>query len=221
MTTKQTATSAFIATLLLAIGSGCSSVTKAGRIDLSSQGTRPRAFEHTLVEGVYAVEESQSSFWFSDIPLETLSSEPGTAPPDSVFTHVQLLWSPEPGRTPLSDSATNAVVRVVIVSKGEVGLYGGAAFAEHSGTIGADEVDLELRGGTLTLLTSTAGFIDPLTPAGFAAELRARRSGEQAKAWRRAVSQIVTNATGRSTWVRSPSAIDARAVISLARDHAR
>lgn len=215
MTMNRITIAALTAMLVLAIESGCSSARSAGRIDLSSQGTMPRAFEHTLVEGVYAVEESQSSFWFSDIPIEALSSEEGSVPPDGVFTHVTLLWSPEPGRTPLSDAATNAVVRVVIVSKGEVGLYGGAAFAEHSGAIGADEIDLELRGGTLTLLSSTAGFIDPLSPSGFAAELRARRSGEQAKAWRRAVSQIVTNATGRSTWVRSQSDFGAQKVISL------
>lgn len=186
----------------LALG-GCASRQSVGTAELRSLGTEQRFLPVDLAQGCYAVEESESSFWFSSVDLESLPKEPNATPPDAVFMHVQLVWSPLPGRTPISADATNAVVRVVIVAKGQMGLYGGAAFAEHEAPLGADAIELTLRGGTLTLLESTPGFADPLSPAGLTASLRAERSAERALLWRRAVSQVVTNGTGKSTWVRN------------------
>lgn len=185
---------------------GCGAAPRAGSIDLRALGTVERSFEHPLSEGCYAVESSATSFWFADIPLEQLPTVPGAPLPDAVFLHAQLLWRPEPGRTPISDEATNVVVRVAIVSKGEVGVYGGAAFAELDGELGVEEIALSLRGGTLTLVESTKGFVDPVSPAGLTGVLKAQPAPERAVAWRRTVAQIVTNATGRSTWVRSAPA---------------
>lgn len=203
------------ASLLSLLGVGCSSSAGAGRIDLVSRGTRQQSFARPLEHGAYSVEQSTSSFWFSDLALEALPSAPGLPAPDGVFAHVQVLWSPEPGRTPISDAATNAVVRVVIASRGEVGLYGGAAFVEHDEPLGSEEVTIAIRGGTLTLLGSSPGFADPLSPVGLTGELTARRSAEQSKSWRRAVSQIVTNATGKSTWVRGDGST-AEATVTVA-----
>jgi len=191
-----------LATVLLAL-TACRSTPSVGKIDLRALGTSARALEHGLSHGCYGVDASTSSFWFSDIALEDLPVAPGAALPDAVFLHAQLLWLPQPGRTPLSDEATNVVVRIAIVSKGEVGVYGGAAFAEVDGSLGTEEVTIALRGGTLKLIESTAGFVDPLSPAGLTASLTAQPAPDRALAWKRAVAQIVTNATGRSTWVRA------------------
>ena len=194
--------------MLLAL-SACRSMPSVGEIDLHALGTTARSLEHGLSHGCYGVDASTSSFWFSDIALEDLPVAPGAALPDAVFLHAQLLWLPKPGRTPLSDEATNVVVRVAIVSKGEVGVYGGAAFAEVDGALGTEEVTIALRGGTLTLIESTTGFADPLSPAGLTARLTAQPAPDRAIAWRRALAQIVTNATGRSTWVRALPVDDA------------
>jgi hypothetical protein len=55
----------------------------------------------------------------------------------------------------------------------------------------------------LTLLAKTDGFKDLLSPVGLEGTLTARRSADETAAWRRAASQLVTNALGRSMWVRA------------------
>ena len=107
--------------------SGCSSAETVGRAELVALGSSPLAFEREFIVGNYASMESEDSFWFSDVPLSTLLAHSDATPiKDAVFLHAQLIWLPKPGLTPLDPSATNLVVRIVIVSDGEVGLYGGA-----------------------------------------------------------------------------------------------
>ncbi|MFZ9914966.1 MAG: hypothetical protein ACO3IB_06455, partial [Phycisphaerales bacterium] len=66
--------------------------------------------------------ETEHSFWFSTIPFEELAkTAPDAAPPDAVFVHVQLVWLPKPGMTPLDATAVNAAVRVIVASGGELG----------------------------------------------------------------------------------------------------
>jgi hypothetical protein len=103
--------------------------------------------------------------------------------------------------TPLDPTATNLVTRVVVVSEGEVGLYGGAAFARPSGEPGSEEMELVVEGGTLSLLSKTKGFHDLLSPVGLTGTFVARHAPDDAGRWRRALAQFVTNALGTSTWV--------------------
>lgn len=181
---------------------GCSSAEPVGRAEIVALGSSPLLFEREFVVGSYATKESEDSFWFSDVPLDRLLSHTDSAPlTDAVFLHAQLIWLPKPGLTPLDPSATNLVVRVLIVSDGQVGLYGGAGFARIDGEPGEEEVEIEVEGGTLTLLEKTAGFNDLLSPAGFSGTFAARFAPEDAVKWRRALSQFATNAFGKSMWV--------------------
>jgi hypothetical protein len=192
-------------TLLLALVAatgGCSSLRTAGDVELVALGSAPLALELAFEHGCYAARDAEDSFWFSTVPLEALyAHERGTPIRDAVFLHAQLVWTPEAGKTPVSEAATNLVTRLVVVSDGAVGVYGGAAFARVDGTPGEGRVALEVRGGTLTLLDRTERFHDLLSPAGLTADLSAAPSPEDANRWRRAVSQFVTNELGRSTWV--------------------
>lgn len=182
--------------------SGCSSAETVGRAELVALGSSPLAFEREFIVGNYATKESEDSFWFSDVPLSRLLAHSDAAPiKDAVFLHAQLIWIPKPGLTPLDPSATNLVVRVVIVSDGEVGLYGGAGFARIEGEPGKERVGIEVEGGTLTLLESTKGFNDLLSPAGFSGTFAAEFAPEESARWRRALSQFATNAFGKSMWV--------------------
>ncbi|MBI1302419.1 MAG: hypothetical protein GC172_01300 [Phycisphaera sp.] len=190
---------------LLALSSGCASHETVGEAELVSLGPKRLAFERGFVEGSYASREAEHSFWFSDVPLSALlAHDAGTPLVDGVFLHAQLIWLPLPGRTPLDPTATNLVTRVLIVSNGESGLYGGAAFARVDGEPGDESVTLEIEGGTLTLLEKTDGFVDLLSPVGLEATLTASLRPEEASRWRRALSQFATNAFGRSMWVSAP-----------------
>ena len=197
-----------LGTLLLATAcglaplAGCSSSEAVGRAEIVALGSAPLLFEREFIVGSYATKESEDSFWFSDVPLEQLLAHSDAAPlKDAVFLHAQLIWIPKPGLTPLDPAATNLVLRVLIVSDGEVGLYGGAGFARVEGLPGKEQVEIEVEGGTLTLLEKTAGFNDLLSPAGFSGTFAAGFAPEDSAKWRRALSQFATNAFGKSMWV--------------------
>ena len=175
-----------------------------GDMRLSALGARRIVLERSLLEGVYADLESEHGFWFSDVPLATLAAGTPESPVESaVIVHAQMVWKPEPGRTPLSATATNTVLRVLVISKGEVGIYGGAGFARPLGMLDDEILEIDLRGGTLTLLESTKGFHDLMSPADLTGVLKARRSVEKVQQWRRGASQFAANAFGKPMWVSS------------------
>ncbi len=173
---------------------------QGGDIRLSALGARRLVLERPVREGVFADLESEHGFWFSDLSLDGLSSA-AAAIESAVVVHAQMVWKPEPGRTPLSATATNTVLRVMVISKGEVGIYGGAGFARPLGELADDVLEIDLKGGTLTLLHATKGFHDLLSPAELTGVLKARRSTDDVQRWRRASSQFATNAMGKSMWV--------------------
>ncbi|RLS94249.1 MAG: hypothetical protein DWI10_03720 [Planctomycetota bacterium] len=204
MTTRKCA-----AVLLSCVGSifatACSSSNAPGTIAVTALGAKPLLLEHTFVASAYTVKDSEDSFWFSDVPFERLlAHEQGTPLTDAVFLHAQLIWTPKPGLTPLASTAMNLITRLVVVSGGEVGLYGGAAFARPSGKPGADAMELVVEGGTITLLAKTKGFHDLMSPAGLTGVFSAPFAPEDATRWRRSLSQFVTNAIGESMWVIKP-----------------
>ena len=177
---------------------------RAGEVRLSALGARRIVLERSMLEGVYADLESEHGFWFSDVPLGTLAAGTPESPVESaVIVHAQLVWKPEPGRTPLSSTATNTVLRVLVISKGEVGVYGGAGFARPLGKLDDDTLEIDLRGGTLTLLDSTKGFHDLMSPADLTGVLTAKKSAEKVQQWRRGASQFAANAFGKAMWVRA------------------
>lgn len=187
---------------LLASLAACSSHDRAGTLRLESLGAQPVVLERGFANGAYAELESEHSFWFSDVSLEELAANSKDRPlAEAVVLHAQVVWLPEPGRTPLADTATNVVTRVVVVANGEVGLYGGAAFARPKGELGTEEVEISLRGGTMKLLAKTEGFHDLFGPVGLSGTFTAQLAPAEAAVWRRGVSQFVTNALGRSMWV--------------------
>ena len=177
---------------------------RGGEMRLSALGARRIVLERSMLEGVYAELESEHGFWFSDVPLATLAAGTQDSPVESaVVVHAQMVWKPEPGRTPLSATATNTVLRVLVISKGEVGVYGGAGFARPLGKLDDETLEIDLRGGTLTLLESTKGFHDLMSPADLTGVLKARKSVEKVQQWRRGASQFAANAFGKAMWVRA------------------
>lgn len=180
---------------------GCRS-DHGGDARLSALGARPLVLEQSVREGVYADLDSEHGFWFSSLSLQELAAAKGSATRiDGVIVHAQMVWKPEPGRTPMTATATNTVMRVLVMSDGELGIYGGAGFAWPLDPLNADEVEVEFRGGTLTLLESTKGFHDLMSPAELTGRLKARRAPEEVGDWRRGASQFATNALGKSIWV--------------------
>lgn len=198
-------TSSLLAILLGAcLAAGCSvSPVPEARLTGTSLAADPTSLTLDLSHGCYADQPAELSFFLSDRTLEELT-EGGVE--NAIITHAQLLWSPMPGSTPVDPTATNVVIRVVLLTNGELGIYGGAGFAWPSGTPGKTAMKLELVGSTLTLLHSTEGFRDLLSPFLLLGTLRAPYAPVETLRFRQSASQLVTDLLGETQWVAEPIA---------------
>ena len=184
--------------LMLLLSTGCFSNRAAGRIEAVSKAEDPVRVDLEFPDGCYTVEPSELSMYASDLDLEELMDGSVT---QGKILHAQLLWSPLPGSTPVDPTATNLTLRLVLISDGELGLYGGAGFAWPRGTIGEDPVELDIVGSTLTLLHATEGFRDLLSPMMIVGRLKADHDPVKTLRVRQAASQLVTDMLGETQWV--------------------
>jgi hypothetical protein len=192
---------------VLAFAPGCG-IGMGGRVDTVGAGDTAARLASEFPGGTFAIEPAQTTVVFSDIPYEDLAR--GTAR-NGRFLHIEVLWRPRPGRTPIEASSTNLTIRFVVVSEGEVGVYAGGGFGWiDGGTDMDDELGIEITGSSLSLIDKTPGFVDLLSPAEMTGTLGARKNADNARATRRAASQFVTNRLGRVQWVsrESPAKID-------------
>jgi hypothetical protein len=176
----------------------CISNHASGRVEMISRAENPVRVDLRFDNGSYSVEPSDTSFYISNLTLEELIDGPVI---NAQILHAQLLWSPKPGATPVDPTATNLTLRLAIFVDGQLGVYGGAGFAWPSGSIGDGPVELEIVGSTLTLLHSTDGFRDLLSPVLLIGQISAPFDPVRTLRTRQAASQLVTNRLGRTQWV--------------------
>lgn len=200
-----------VALFVTATLAGCSGASgRGGSLRSESLGTQPVVLDADFQTVVYSHDpEGDTSFFLSDIPLEDLVA---TYPSDGQVMHIELLWNPKPGLTPMDSSATNVSIRHVIISGGEVGVYGGAGFALPHGGLGGRKLSVTISDATMRLVESTGGFTDPLTPARITGGFTASLDPLLSRKLHRALSQLVTNAIGRPRHVRE----DARTMTARA-----
>ncbi len=165
---------------------------------MTSLDAKPVSLELSYIESSYIVQASETSMLFSDVSLQELLEGP---PQTGSILHAQILWGPKPGYTPVDATATNVTIRWIVFSGGEVGVYGGAGFCWPRGTLGKGDYSISIEASTLSLIASTAGFVDLASPASITGTFSATFEPERAIRLRQAVSQLVTDAIGRPYWV--------------------
>ena len=112
---------------------------------------------------------NEGDIWMTDIPLDQLTSGEYS---NGQIIHLQLLWTPVAGKTPLVSTSTNLAIKYFIISEGKVGIYSGGGFAWLSGTPEKGML-LNIEGATVAIETPTvAGFADRLTPATVVGKVR-------------------------------------------------
>jgi hypothetical protein len=197
------------ASILLAGLPGCAGwishtlAREGASVRLESLGEKPAGLDASLPYGAYASMPSDESLFASDVPLEEILKG---GVHKAQFIHAQLLWVPKPGNTPVDETATNLTLRYVVISEGQVGLYGGAGFAWPRGEAGRENLSLVIEGSSLSLLARTEGFVDRLTPARLVGTMHIAPNNDEARAYRRGMSQVVTDGLGASRWVDGHSA---------------
>lgn len=190
-----------IAMLVLVTVAGCASWRVSGSLRAESLGDDPVYLDGSYQTAVYAdLNSPETSFFLTDIPIDDLLAGNLTT---GVVVHVDLLWQPVAGKTPMDRSATNVSVRYIVFADGEVGIYGGAGFAMPKGKPGKGSMSLALRDASITLLDSTDGFVDLLSPARLTGSLTAGLDEQRSRQMAYAVNQIVTTALGYTRLVAS------------------
>ena len=145
----------------------------------------------------------EASIWLTDVTLDELATG---AVADGQVLHIELMFRPRPGYTPLDSTATNISIRYIIMSRGEVGIYEGGGFGYPIGSVEGGSMSLRIEGASLTLGDHTDGFIDLLSPAKLSGTFNGARDDTIAAAIREGVNQTVSMALAKRTYVRRNSA---------------
>lgn len=179
--------------------SACTHMAVVGSLSVQSLGDSPVQLATDFTTSVFAHDpDADTSFWLSDVSVDDLLA--GRVESGQIV-HIDLLWVPKAGSTPMDNSATNASIRYIVISHGQVGLYVGAGFALPKNDLNADSVTIFLRDASLELIESTEGFIDLLTPAQLSGRFSAQRNSEQVRELQVSLSQFVTDALGKTRFV--------------------
>tara|TARA_Y100000589_G_scaffold43954_1_gene37000 strand:- start:1838 stop:2515 length:678 start_codon:yes stop_codon:yes gene_type:complete len=141
----------------------------------------------------------EGSIWLTDVPVADLV---GGSVEKGQILHLELLWTPRPGYTPIDFEATNLSVRYIVISEGEYGIYEGGGFGYPLGSPEGSSMILNVEGVTLQLAESTDGFVDLLSPAVLAGTFNGPCDVGLAELIRDAAAQLVTDAFGRTMFVR-------------------
>jgi hypothetical protein len=148
-----------------------------------------------LTTRVYSTsQESVADVYASDLPARVWMEGGDISDLTGSLIHIHLFVRPKAGRTPIASTACSASVRWLVVSGGEVGVYGGGGFATLSGSPGEERLSISLRGASLRLLHSTPGFRDALGPSTLKTSLGVSLDADQAGAMRRAVTALSAQA---------------------------
>jgi hypothetical protein len=180
---------------------GCSSWRgSAGELRTVSLGEQSSILPSRFTTSYFAPDRNGSTtFMLADASLDSLLNNP---PQSGQILHVELLWNPLPGRTPMDPSATNASFRLIVFVDGRVGIYSGAGFAlPYGDPQESDSLTITVRDATLQLEEATAGFADALGVAQMTGTFTARRDEKKTRQLNQAASQMVTNALGRTRYV--------------------
>jgi hypothetical protein len=104
---------------------------------------------------------NEGDIWMTDIPLDKLAKGNFT---DGQIIHLQVLWTPLAGKTPLASTSTNLAIKHIIISEGNIGIYGGGGYCWNNGN--PDEgMQLYIEDATIAIQNHSPSFQDILTPA--------------------------------------------------------
>ncbi|MCP4758196.1 MAG: hypothetical protein GY894_09050 [Planctomycetes bacterium] len=141
-----------------------------------------------------------TSLWMSDLKFSELAS--GEIDSGQIL-HVEMLFPPMPGETPIDSDATNLSIRYILISNGEVGIYEGGGFGYPIGGHESGNMSLRVEPSGLVLTEATEGFVDLLSPARLTAVFTGICNDSQGHRFADGVDQFVTNAFGRTMYVRA------------------
>jgi hypothetical protein len=154
---------------------GCGIAGSSGKARLKSMETGS-VLAADLTTRVYRSDDPDTAdFYLTDLPSSVWNAGADVSDMSGVLIHIHMFLRPKAGHTPIEDTASTAVVRCLVLAKGEIGVYGGGGFFVNDGTPGGKSFGGSVRNASLRLVRHTDGFVDRLGPCTFAGSV----SGKQ------------------------------------------
>jgi len=104
--------------------------------------------------------------------------------------HIRIFLNPKPGRTPIADTAASATARLIVVARGQVGVYDAAGFLMPGNSLRKGYASGTLRNAPTRLSRATPGFTDLLGSARMEVGFGARANDETADRIARAIRTL-------------------------------
>lgn len=165
-------------------------------LGLASQVAPPRLPLNLPTRVFVPSDSGVADVYLTDLPRDLLASGGDLSGASGTIVHLHVFTIPSAGDTPIATTATSASARVLVLAKGQAGLYAGGGFF----TTGDDESDVKgkastftgsVRGATLYLTHATPGFDDALGPSTLSGALDSSRNSETADAIARALTTVL------------------------------
>ncbi len=117
---------------------------------------------------------------FSDNNTLSIILLEGTEQKPTQLVHVQMLWLPVAGKTPIDLLATNATINYVVFTGQGAGVYRGAGFLFPKNSPGGSSFTADLKSSSMRLLDASPTFIDRLGLSKATGSFTATRDDAQA-----------------------------------------
>jgi hypothetical protein len=181
--------------LALLAASGCGFSRSGGPARLQSL-QNANALEASLPTRVYAARDADTAdLYMTDLPSSVWESGADVSDMSGTLVHVRMFIRPRAGRTPIADTASTATIRVMVLAKGEIGVYGGGGFFVNSGNPGKERFRGGVRDAALRLVSATSGFVDRLGACAFTGEVSGKLDPASAEAIERALTALIAETT--------------------------
>lgn len=183
-----------LSVVMLGLG-GCSlfraSVGSGGTARLESVQTTAKLEARLPTSAYFESGEYAADIYMTDLSPGDLLPQADLKGTWGQFIHVHLFIEPSAGDTPISRDACTTIVRHLVISDGQIGLYGGGGFMQPSGKPGDSSLGGSLGDATMKPITGTAGFVDRLGSSVFSGSVGGRRDAAEAERLRKGLQSLL------------------------------
>lgn len=155
------------------VGQGCGS--GGGQVRVRSVLQPVADVPSVRVAAYRPLDSTSAEVILTDLSEEELELGSDIGPLGGRITQLTMFLQPSPGDTPIAPTAVNTTVRHVVVTRGQVGVYGGGGFLLPRDRPGAEVFRGRMSEAPMRLLSRSAGFADRLGPSVLEASFSARR----------------------------------------------
>ncbi len=153
------------AVVVLVLGvmlSGLGGCSIGSKVSVRSLSHHTRLTASLPVLAFVASDETTADIFLTDIPRRDLERNVPLGELTGHILHIHMFLRPVAGRTPISDEASTASTRLVILTGGEIGVYGGGGFLTTSTKPTGRTLKGSMKDASLEYRRGTAGFHDQL-----------------------------------------------------------